>query len=141
MEQDADPGTAGMRVEARIFLGIAAFLVLATAVYFVTSSEDAGSTMLLLAGGMALIVGGYLAFQARTSTDAAEPGRAGSGGSEEPALEEAYLPHASVWPFALGMGLVVLANGLALGLWAVIPGGLLTAASAWGYARQSRRRD
>jgi ABC-type Fe3+ transport system permease subunit len=141
MEQDADPRTAGMRVEARIFLGIATFLVVATAVYFTTSSEDAGSTMLLLAGGMALIVGGYLALQARKATDAAEPGREGGGGADEPALEEAYLPHASVWPFALGMGLVVLANGLALGLWAVIPGGLLAAASAWGYARQSRRRD
>ncbi len=141
MEQDADPETAGMRVEARIFLGIAAFLVLATLLYFATSSENAGSTMLLLAGGMALIIGGYLAVQARKRTDAAEPEGAGGGGSDEPAVGEAYLPHASVWPFAMGMGLVVLANGLALGLWAVIPGALLTASSAWGYARQSRRRD
>jgi hypothetical protein len=141
MEQDADPRTAGMRVEARIFLGIASFLVLATVVYFSTSSENAGSTMLLLAGGMALIVGGYLAVQAGKRTDASEPGREGGGGSEEPAEEEAYLPHASVWPFALGMGLVVLANGLALGLWAVIPGALLTGSAAFGYARQSRRRD
>ena len=141
MEQDADPQTAGMRVEARIFLGIASFLVLATVVYFATSSEDAGSTMLLLAGGMALIIGGYLAVQARKHTDAGDPEREGGGGSDEPAEEEAYLPHASVWPFGLGMGLVVLANGLALGLWALIPGALLTATSAWGYARQSRRRD
>lgn len=141
MEQDADPQTAGMRVEARIFLGIASFLVLATVVYFVTSSENAGSTMLLLAGGMALMIGGYLTVQARQRTDAAEPQREGGGGSDDPAAEEAYLPHASIWPFALGMGLVVLANGLALGLWAVVPGALLTAASGFGYARQSRRRD
>ena len=38
MEQDGDPQTAGMRVEARI----ATFLVLATVVYFPASSENAG---------------------------------------------------------------------------------------------------
>lgn len=141
MEQDADPESAGMRVEARIFIAIASFLVLATIVYFSTSSENAGSTMLGLAGGMALMIGGYLVVQARKRTDAAEPEREGGGGSEDPVEEEAYLPHASIWPFALGTGLVVLANGLALGLWAIVPGALLTTASAWGYARQSRRRD
>ena len=142
METDDVPETAGMRVQARIFLGIASFLVLASLVYGVTSGDGAGTTMLLLAGGMALIVGGYLSVQARSSTDAAEPERAGGGGAADPAVQgEAYLPHASVWPFAMGMGMVVTANGLALGGWALVPGILLTAASTWGYARQSRRRD
>lgn len=141
MEQDADPHTAGMRVQARIFVGIASFLLVATVVYVVTSQEEAGTTMLLLAGGMAMFIGAYLALQARRSTDAAEPERPGGGGAEEPALEEAYLPHASIWPFGVGMGLVMLANGLALGMWALIPGALLAGSSLWGYARQSRRRD
>ena len=141
MEQDADPETAGMRVEARIFLGIAAFLMLITAVYWLTSFENAGTTMLLLAGGMALTIGAYLAFQTRRGSDAAEPERDGGGGAAEPAVDHGYLPHASIWPFGVGMGLVVMANGLALGLWAVIPGALLAGSSLWGYARQSRRRD
>lgn len=141
MEQDADPRTAGMRVEARIFVGIALFLVLATVVYGLTAAEDAGTTMLLLAGGMALMVGAYLALQARKHTDAAEPDREGGGGAAEPALDHGYLPHASIWPFGVGMGLVLIANGLALGLWAVIPGVLLAGSCLWGYARQSRRRD
>lgn len=142
MENDDVPQTAGMRVQARIFLGIASFLVLAALLYGLTAQESAGTTMLLLAGGMALIVGGYLTVQARSTTDAAEPGREGGGGEADPAAQgEAYLPHASVWPFAMGMGMVVTANGLALGGWALVPGILLTAASTWGYARQSRRRD
>lgn len=142
METDDVPETAGMRVQARIFLGIATFLVLAAILYGVTSSERAGTTMLLLAGGMALIVGAYLSVQARTMTDASEPDRAGGGGAAEPAAQgEAYLPHASIWPFGMGMGLVVMTNGLALGLWAVIPGALLAASCLWGFARQSRRRD
>ncbi len=134
--------TSGMRVQARIFLGIAAFLVVAAVTYGITSSEDAGTTMLVLAAGMAFIVGGYFTFQARSSTDAAEPERPGGGGQADPVAEgEAYLPHASIWPFAMGMGMVVTANGLALGGWALVPGILLTSASVWGYARQSRRRD
>ncbi len=129
-------------MQARIFLGIATFLVLATVAYGVTSAEEAGTTMLLLAGGMALIVGGYLMVQARSHADAGDPDRPGEGGAGDPAAQgEAYLPHASIWPFGVGMGLVVMANGLALGLWALIPGALLSASSLWGYARQSRRRD
>ena len=140
MATDDDPEVAGMRVEARIFLGIAAFLTLATVAYGVASSEEAGTTMLFLAGGMAVIVGGYLTVQARSHTDPGDPGRDETGGAHG-AEPEAYLPHASIWPFGVGMGLVVMANGLALGLWALIPGALLSASSLWGYARQSRRRD
>jgi hypothetical protein len=142
METDDDPELAGMRVQSRIFLGIAAFLAVAAAAYGVTSSEESGTTMLFLAGGMAVIVGGYLAVQARAATDSGDPDRPGGGGAGDPAVEgEAYLPHASIWPFGMGMGLVVMANGLALGLWALIPGALLSASCLWGYARQSRRRD
>ncbi len=142
MTRDSDPQRAGMRVEARIFMGIAGFLALATVVYWLTSREDAGTTMLLLAAAMALSVGGYLAVQSRKRTDpAADGGHDAEGQVEPPADVEAYLPHASVWPFAMGMGLVVMANGLALGMWALVPGALLTGSSLYGYARQSRRRD
>ncbi|MBW3574636.1 MAG: cytochrome c oxidase subunit 4 [Actinobacteria bacterium] len=141
MTRDGDPQRAGMRVEARIFMGIAGFLALATVVYWLTSREDAGTTMLLLAAAMALSVGGYLAVQSRKHTDPAGDGDHGDGQVEPAADVEAYLPHASVWPFAMGMGLVVMANGLALGMWALVPGALLTGSSLYGYARQSRRRD
>jgi hypothetical protein len=142
MARDANPERSGMRTEARIFMGIAGFLVLAGAVYWLTSREDAGTTMLLLSAGMAALVGGYLAAQSRTRTDPAEGEDRDQDGTVEPAAGgQAYLPHASVWPFAVGMGLVVMANGLVLGMWALVPGALLTGSSLWGYARQSRRRD
>lgn len=142
MRDDDDAERAGMRVEARMFLGIAAFLALATLAYGVASAEEAGTTMLFLAGGMAVIVGGYLTVQARAHADPNDPERPGGGEAAEPEPgNEAYLPHASIWPFGVGMGLVVMANGLVLGMWALIPGALLSASSLWGYARQSRRRD
>jgi hypothetical protein len=122
-------------VEAWIFLGVGAFVLVICAVYAVTAAEEAGTTMLLLGAGLGALAGGYLLYQARRAT---EP--AAIGGNRQ-AAEEAYLPHASLWPFGLGIGLVVMANGLALGAWALIPGAMLTAASVYGYARQSRNRD
>lgn len=130
MADDGSPRAAGMRVEARMFAGIGAFLALATAVYAIAAYEWAGTVLLLLAAGMALLLAGYLTLQARRH---AEPAAVGAG--------QPYLPHASVWPFGTGVGAVLMANGLALGLWAVIPGAALVGWSLWGYAAQSRRRD
>lgn len=52
-----------------------------------------------------------------------------------------YLPHASIWPFAMGVGAFVVANGPALGLWALLPGAVLLGAAVLGFCRQSRYRD
>ena len=132
---DGRPAGAGGRIEARIFLGIGAFVFVLCVLYALTSGEEAGATMLLLTAGLGALAGGYLLFQARRAPD---PARVG-GNRQVP--EEAYLPHASVWPLGVGAGCVVMANGLALGAWALVPGALLTAASVLGYARQSRQRD
>ena len=135
MREDGDPEAAGGRVEAWIFLGIGAFVFVLSVLYAVTSGEEAGAIMLLLTAGLGALAGGYLLHQARR---APEPARV--GGNRQVA-EEAYLPHASIWPLGVGAGCVIMANGLALGAWALLPGAMLTTASVVGYARQSRRGD
>jgi uncharacterized membrane protein len=140
MKDDADAEKAGMRVEARMYLVIAGFLAVAFAVYLLASYEWAGTVLLLVGAVMGLSMGGYLERQARIRTDAAVADRPGGAGIEE-ALEGEYLPHASIWPFGLGVGALLMANGLALGLWAVLPGAALMAGSVWGFARQSKRGD
>lgn len=135
MREDGAPEAAGGRVEAWIFLGVGAAVLVLFAVYAATSGEEAGTTMLLLTAGLGALAGGYLLFQSRRTPDPAAVG----GNRQVP--EEAYLPHASIWPLGVGAGLVVMANGLALGAWALVPGAMLLVASVWGYARQSRRRD
>ena len=132
MKEDADPERAGMRVEARMYLAIAGFLAVAFAIYLLASYEWAGVVLLLVGAVMGLFMGGYLERQARVRTDPAAIEGAAAG---------EYLPHASIWPFGLGVGALLMANGLALGLWAVLPGAALTAGSVWGFARQSKRRD
>ena len=124
-----------MKAVGRIYLALGGLVALIAAVYWFTSYEDAGTTMLVLAAGLALFIGVYLALTARrTTTDiGGEPG--GPGEDTKP-----YLPHASVWPFLVGVGVLVTANGLALGLWALVPGAIGLAGALVGYAGQSRRR-
>ena len=135
-----------MTTGGRMLLAVAAFLFVVTAVYWFTSYEEAGSVLLLLSAALALMTGGYLVMATRSATgdeEAEDTGPAVEGGAVGGGEGEAepFLPHASVWPLGVGAGSVVLANGLALGLWAVVPGVIILAGSLFGYARQSRRRD
>jgi hypothetical protein len=132
LTDDGSPEKAGLPVGARIFLVIAALVLAWFVIYWFLSYEPAGTVLLLLAAAMAAMIGGYLFLQARRAADPSAVG---------PAADSHYLPHASVWPFAVAMGAILLGNGLALGFWAVAPGAILLAYGVWGYARQSRRRD
>jgi hypothetical protein len=132
VKEDEDPEKAGMRVEARMYLVIAAFLAVAFVIYLLASYEWAGTVLLLVGAVMGIFMGGYLERQARLRTDAASLEHADAG---------EYLPSASIWPFGLGLGALLMANGLALGLWAVLPGAALMAGSVWGFARQSKLRN
>lgn len=131
-----------MTTTGKLMLGIAAFILLMSAVYWFLSYEHAGSVLLLLSAGLVLITGSYLVVATRKMSASAEgPGGADQVGPASGEEHEEYLPHASIWPFGVGAGSVVLANGLALGLWAIVPGTIILAASVVGYARQSRHRD
>lgn len=75
--------------------------------------------------------------------DAGGAGAVRAAGHSAAAVEPAshYLPHASAWPFAIGLGAATLANGLVLGLWVIVPGVILMAIGIAGFVRQTRRRD
>ena len=126
-----------MSTTGRVFLALGAFLVVVSVIYGVTSGEEAGTAMLALAGALALLIGEYL----RRGAVGGEPVDTTGGSGAATVPEGAYLPHESIWPFWLGVGALVVFNGLALGLWGLIPGGIITAVAVWGFARQSRRRD
>lgn len=122
-----------MKVVGRAYLVLGAAVLLMGVVYWFTSYENAGTAMLVLASCLALSVGAYLAFTARRTTGSTAEGA--EGGADEP-----YLPHASAWPFFIGVAALVTANGLALGLWALVPGAIGLGGALLGYAGQSRRR-
>ena len=115
------------KTQARMFLGIAVFMAVIGAVYWFASYEPAGTTMLGLSCALAGLCGVYLQIQS------------GHQPSEHDA-EEHYLPHASVWPFAIGVGAVLAANGAIVGFGYAIPGLVVLALGVIGLVSQSRRR-
>jgi uncharacterized membrane protein YfcA len=126
----ADPPGSELRVQWRIFLALAGFIALYAAIYWFVSYEDAGTTLLALASGLALMFGGYLFVQDRKAAAAAS--------SPEPG--EPYLPQSSLWPLGIGVGVFLAFNGLILGLPWTVPGVVLVATSVGGFVRQSRYR-
>ena len=107
-----------MRIEARLFLGISGLLFVASVVYgFWTSAanadghvEVAGTTALVLSGGLALIVGSYFAFVARRIDP--RPEDRGEAEIAEGAGELGFFSPSSYWP--LGVALSAALGGLAL---------------------------
>lgn len=121
--------------QARMFAALAAFSVVAAVVYGIMSSEPAGTTLLLLTGGLTGLCGAYLSWR-RPSPSGPEPHTDAVEASEEP-----WFPHASPWPFAVAVSTVLLGNAALLGLWLMLPAAVLLGASVAGFAAQSRHRS
>lgn len=128
-DRDA-PTTDDRVVPWRLFLAIGVFMAFLAILYWFTSYEDAGTALLALAGVLALWFGVYLWLQQRR----AAAGQADDDGGP------LYLPHASAWPFAIGLGSATIANGLVLGIWVIVPGVALLALGIGGFIHQSRHR-
>jgi hypothetical protein len=134
-------------VPGRVFLVIGAGVGSLGVIYWATAYEEAGTVMLVVATILALWVAVYLWLRERhgeagEAGDAADPGTAGgpAGPAAGHAVEQ-YLPHASVWPFAIGLGAAGIGVGLVLGLWVIVPGLGIMALGLGGFIRQTRRRD
>jgi hypothetical protein len=131
---EAGSRTDDRSVPLRVFLAVGGFYLLMAVIYAPISDEWAGTTMLFLAATVATWCAIYLWLQQRPRPDQpTAPGRSGA--------VTAYLPHASVWPFAIGLGAATILNGLVLGIWVLVPGAALMALGIGGFVRQTRRRD
>jgi hypothetical protein len=124
------------KVPWRVFLVIGAGVGSIGVIYWATAYEEAGTVMLIVATVLAVWVAVYLWLRERP--DEAGDGTALAAGDH--AVEQ-YLPHASVWPFAIGLGAAALGVGLVLGLWIAVPGLGIMALGLGGFIRQTRRRD
>lgn len=126
----------GFDIEARMFTAIGAFLFLLSIIYGFLTEEAAGTTMLVLAGGLSTLTAAYLGLhKPPAGTSVAEAAHVTSQEGGEP-----WFPGASIWPFAIGAGAVLVANGILLGLWMLLPSGLVLSGAIIGFSRQSRQR-
>ena len=126
------PPKRDLLVQWRIFGGIAVFVAAIGTLYWFVSYEEAGTSMLALSSGLALLVGVFL-----WRHDRAAPSTA----TAQPHDAEEYLPAASIWPFGIGVSAFLTFNGLILGLGYAVPGAILMAMSLAGFISQSRARS
>ena len=127
--------TAGWRVQATIFAGIAVFMAVIGSIYWFMSYEAAGTTFLALASGMSLMTAVFLGWPRRGDPDEVERPEPG----HDP-HDGVWFPEASIWPFAVAAGMVLVGNGLLLGRWMLIPAAVFLLWSLVGMVRQGRRR-
>src|SRR5690606_12296938 len=119
--------------QSRVFLGIGAVVTIMAAIYLTTAYEAAGSVMLVLAATLSFVCGGYLVFYLRQPSEPA--------GDLKHGEHAQYLPHASIWPFWVGVAAFLLTNGLILGTWFLVPGAILMVAGIAGFVIQTRTRS
>ena len=127
--------TRDLAVQWRTFAGIGLFIAVIAVIYWFSSYDYAGTVMLGLASGLSFLSAGYLFVQDRSST---KPRAAVEG---DLAVERQYLPHASLWPFGIGVGAFLAFNGLILGFAYAVPGAIVISVSIAGLVAQTRRRD
>jgi hypothetical protein len=125
-----------VKVESFFYLGVTAFFVVIGAIYWFTSYEDAGTTMLAASSLLGLLAGGYLLSQTRKfpprPEDRPDATLADGAGPVD------SFPAPSIWPFVFGLGAVVFATGLIFGIWVVLPGAAILGLGVIGMIRQSR---
>lgn len=127
----------GLQVSAWVFLFLGCFVGTLSLVYLLTD-DDAGQMMLGVTSLFGLYLGAFFWLRWRSGS---RPGHEAPATQPGSATTGQYLPHASVWPFLIGVATFLIANGLILGTWFLVPGGLLMLAALIGFGRQSRRRD
>lgn len=125
-----------MRVEGLVFAGTAAFFAAVTALYWFTSHDETGSTLLALTVGLGALPGAWLLWWSRRMDP--RPEDRADGTIAEGAGPVGAFPGPTGWPVTIGAGAVLAANGLAFGIWPAVPGAVLIVLGAAGAVLSGR---
>ena len=116
-----------MSLTSRILGGLSVFLLVAGGVYGLTSHEDAGTTLLLVAG----LTFGFLSLVSRSM------GKREHGGEAEGEAEVEVLP--TIWPLVFSLSAVLLMLGVIVTPWFFVVGGVVFLLAAAGWVRDVTR--
>lgn len=131
-----------MRVETELTLFTALFVTALGVLYWFTSYENAGTTLLVIGGIAYAMMCGYLLIQAVRlhHSGTSRPEDRERGEAAEGAGEVGYFPAATVWPAAIGLGAVLVGLGLVFGVWFIVIGVIVLAGAVIGYAVEAQAR-
>ncbi|WP_031081186.1 cytochrome c oxidase subunit 4 [Streptomyces sp. NRRL WC-3549] len=104
-----------MKIQGKLFIWLSVFLLIIAVTYGVWSREPVGTTTLVLAFGLALMIGFYLAFTANR-VDAMAQDNKEADVADEAGEVGFFSPH-SWQPLALSLGGAFLFMAVAFGWW------------------------
>ncbi|WP_406097717.1 cytochrome c oxidase subunit 4 [Streptomyces sp. NBC_01013] len=104
-----------MKIQGKMFLGLALFILVIAITYGVWSKEPVGTTALVLAFGLSVMIGFYLAFTARR-VDALAQDNKEADVADEAGEVGFFSPH-SWQPLSLAIGGIFAFMGVVFGWW------------------------
>jgi hypothetical protein len=119
-----------MSTASRVWLSLAAFLLIAGVVYGITSKEYAGAPLLLVAAATFC----YLGLVGRSVVRRGQEDPAEGSAHEEQEGEPTVAP--TIWPLAFSVAGVIIAVGFIVNRWILILGVVAFAVSAGGWLRE-----
>lgn len=131
-----------MKLEWKITLGAATFLIAVFFIYWFTSYEDAGSTMLVFGSAAYTLIFLFILLQwlRRRRLPRAEDRDDGSPTDADASGEISFFPAASIWPVGMGIGAVFLAVGLVYGTWYWAIGGIIFVGAIIGFSVEAEAK-
>jgi hypothetical protein len=127
-----------VKAASLFYLGVTVFFILVGTIYWFTSYDDTGTTMLVASALLGLLAGGYLFLQSRKYPP--RPQDRPDATLEEGAGPVDEFPAPSIWPFVFGLGATVFATGFVFGIWVILPGAAILGLGIVGMILQSRGR-
>lgn len=116
-----------MSTMSRICLLLAAFLAIAGGIYWITSHEPSGTT-LLLAGAATFCFVGLVSMMVARRASGSETGE-GSEGQVAP----------TIWPLGFAVAAVIIALGLVVSAWLLVVGAIVFIVCSAGWIRDVAR--
>ncbi|MFD7868309.1 cytochrome c oxidase subunit 4 [Streptomyces sp. NPDC057682] len=104
-----------MKIQGKMFLGLALFILIMAITYGVWSKEPVGTTALVLGFGLSLMIGFYLAFTAKRVDDMAQDNKEADVADE--AGEVGFFSPHSWQPLSLAVGGLLAFMGVVFGWW------------------------
>ena len=128
-----------MKVQGKLFLWLAVFILATAIVYGVWSKEPVGTTALSLSFGLCIMVGYYLAFTARRVDVGAQDNK--EADIADDAGEVGFFSPHSWQPLSLGIGGALLFLSVAIGWWLAYFGAPLLLIGLWGWVFEYYRGE
>ncbi|MFJ3923792.1 cytochrome c oxidase subunit 4 [Streptomyces sp. NPDC090022] len=128
-----------MKIQGKMFLWLALFILIMTVVYGVWSKEPVGTTALALAFGLSAMIGYYLAFTARRVDEMAQDNLEADVADEAGELGF-FSPH-SWQPLSLAIGGALAFMGVIFGWWLMYFSAPIIVIGLWGWVYEYYRGE